>query len=386
MKYLIHLVRFLVGVLFIISGLIKSNDTIGFAYKLEEYYQVFGTEFLIPTAVLQAGLICVVEVLLGITLLLGTRVKLTLTLLMSMIVFFTFLTFYSAYFNKVTDCGCFGDALKLTPWESFSKDVILLVLIGILIWGRKHIRPLFNQKRTNQVLIFLTVLNVAFPIYTYNFLPVIDFRPYAVGKDLLEGMKEIRPMKQGKTQFLFLNLRTNKEELLDNYPYKDTISWEVDTTIWKFIDTKVEILDPGEPAPIHDFSMASTEGSDFTMDILNYPGHQFLLVCYDLEKTNKDAFKDVNAFAAAAEKAGIPFYGLTKDVKLAEPFRHEFQCAFPFLISDGTALKTMIRSNPGLILLKGAKVEAMWHHNLFPEFEKVKTKFNLKSGGPSPVQ
>ncbi len=386
MKYLIHLVRLLVGVLFIVSGLIKSNDTIGFAYKLEEYYQVFGTESLIPTAVLQAGLICVVEVLLGITLLLGTRVILTLTLLMSMIVFFTFLTFYSAYFNKVTDCGCFGDALKLTPWESFTKDVVLLVLIGILIAGRKYIKPLFGQKTTRNLLIGATIINVGFPLYTYHFLPVIDFRPYAVGKDLIEGMKEIRPMKQGKTQYLFLNLKTNKEELLDNYPYKDTISWELDTTKWKFIDTKVEILDPGEPAPIHDFSLMTTEGNDFTMDILQYPGHQFFLVCYDLQKADQEVFAEVNTFATAAEKTGIPFYGLTKDVKLVEEFRHANQCAFPFLISDGTALKTMIRSNPGLILLKGSKVLAMWHHNVFPEFEKVNSKFSLRTGGPAPVQ
>ncbi|HPH83446.1 MAG TPA: DoxX family membrane protein, partial [Flavobacteriales bacterium] len=195
MKYLVHLCRTLVGVLFIISGLIKSNDTIGFAYKLEEYYQVFGTEFLISTAVLQAMVICIVEVVLGVMLLIGYRKKLTLFLLMAMIVFFTFLTFYSAYFNKVTDCGCFGDALHLTPWQSFGKDVALLILISVLVAGSKHIQQLFSNKVTLGILSIALILNIAFPVYTYNYMPVKDFRPYAIGNDIIEQMNGGRPGK-----------------------------------------------------------------------------------------------------------------------------------------------------------------------------------------------
>lgn len=387
MKYLVTLCRILVGVLFIISGLIKSNDTIGFAYKLEEYYQVFGTEFLIPTANLQAALICIFEVMLGFTLLLGKWVKATVYLLLAMIVFFTFLTFYSAYFNKVTDCGCFGDALKLTPWQSFTKDVVLLVLIAVLVIGSKHIKPFLSPKLTLGILALATAANVFFPWYTYNYLPVIDFRPYKVGNDILKEMAGGRPPKYGDTKFLFLNKQTGKEELLSQYPYTDTISWELDSTKWKFIDTKTEVLDPGEQAPIHDFSLSTPEGSEYTEDILKYPGHQFFLVCYDLDKTDLEVQPEINTFAAAAEKAGIPFYGLSASLPARiEQFRHDVQAAYPYLIVDATQLKTMIRSNPGLMLLKGSTVLGMWHHNAFPQFNAVNAQFKLQSGGPSPVQ
>src|SRR6218665_838406 len=141
MKIITTIARILVGLLFMYSGLIKANDTIGFAYKLEEYFEVFGTDFLVPAAVPLAMFICVFEVLLGFALLIGARLKLTLWLSMLMIIFFTFLTFYSAYFDKVNSCGCFGDAIKLTPWQSFSKDLILLVLLIIIIIGRQYVNP-----------------------------------------------------------------------------------------------------------------------------------------------------------------------------------------------------------------------------------------------------
>lgn len=383
MKYITHLSRILVGVLFIISGLIKSNDTVGFAYKLEEYYTVFGTEFLISTAVLQAMLICIVEVVLGVMLLLGTRVKATLGLLIAMIVFFTFLTFYSAYFNKVTDCGCFGDALKLTPWESFGKDVVLLVLIGILWLGRKHINPILPSGITNAILVVAIILNVAFPVYTFNYLPVIDFRPYAIGNNIIDQMNGGRPGVYD-TRFIYKNLQTGEEEEMSKPPYTDTINWEIDETKWKFVDTKQIELDPGELAPIHDFSITNVEGYEYTEDIINYPGTYFFLVSYDLNHANRDIQPTVNAFAAACEKEGIPFYGLTAGTPEAiDEFRHEVQAAYDYYITDATQLKTMIRSNPGLIMMEGPVVVDMWHYNSFPELSALQSKIK-KTDAPKP--
>ena len=148
MKYLVNISRILVGLLFIFSGLIKINDPVGFSFKLEEYFgpTVFNIDFLLPYVLPLAIFIVVLEVLLGVFLLIGLKKEFTIYSLFAMIVFFTFLTWYSAYFNKVTDCGCFGDAIKLTPWESFTKDVILLVLIVIIMIGLKYIKPLFNNK------------------------------------------------------------------------------------------------------------------------------------------------------------------------------------------------------------------------------------------------
>ncbi len=372
MKYLVTLSRILVGVLFIISGLIKANDPIGFAYKLEEYFQVFGTDFLIPTAVFQAIAICIIEVILGVMLLLGNRVKLTVYLLLAMIVFFTFLTFYSAYFNKVTDCGCFGDALHLTPWQSFGKDVALLILISILVMGYTHIKPIVHLKISNALLVVAILLSTAFPVYTFTYMPVIDFRPYAVGNDILEQMNGGRPGKFD-TRFIYKNLQTNLDEEMIKPPYTDTINWEIDTLKWKFVDTKQIVLDPGEQAPIHDFSISSVEGSEFTEDFLKHDSLHFFLVSYDLDKANRDIQPTINVFAMACEKAGVPFIGLTANTPEAiDEFRHEVQSPYDFFITDATQLKTMIRANPGLILLKGSKVLHMWSHNTLPSFEEFR--------------
>src|SRR6056300_694368 len=190
MKYITHLSRILVGVLFVVSGFIKLNDPVGFSFKLEEYFSqgVLDLPVLIPFALAIAFFVVVFEVLLGIFLLVGYQLKFTLWSLLSMIVFFTFLTFYSAYFNKVTDCGCFGDAIKLTPWESFTKDIILLVLILIMFYGKGYIRPLFSRN-IRKIAVYASFIGcLIFGYYVLQHLPVIDFRPYKIGANIIEGM------------------------------------------------------------------------------------------------------------------------------------------------------------------------------------------------------
>ncbi len=191
MRYLLAITRWIVGILFIISGLIKLNDPLGFSFKLEEYFSqgVLDLPFLMPYALSLALFVVIFEVMLGIMLLVGFRLKFTLWSLLAMIVFFTFLTFYSAYFNKVTDCGCFGDAIKLTPWESFTKDVILLALILFLFLKQASLKPLLGM-RTRQWVFFITLLGcIVFANHVLNHLPVIDFRPYKVGANIEEGME-----------------------------------------------------------------------------------------------------------------------------------------------------------------------------------------------------
>ena len=376
MKILVTISRVLVGVLFIISGLIKSNDTLGFSYKLEEYYQVFGMDWLAPTALLQAMLICIVEVMLGITLLIGYKKKLTIWLLMLMIVFFTFLTFYSAYFNKVTDCGCFGDAIKLTPWGSFTKDVVLLFFISILMMGMKHIQPIFSQKTTNIILTITLILNIIFPVYTYNYLPVIDFRPYAPGKSIIEGMSIPEGASQGvyKTTLIYKNLQTGALKEFET----DDPEWQDDTK-WEWSDTKtIEIEAPYAP-PIKDFVISNVDGYDYTEDILNDENYNFYLVSYDLNKAKTGKQAKINAFAEAAMKDGFNFIGMSaSSASMIDEFRHNVQAMYEYYIVDGTTLKTMIRSNPGLMLIKNGVVIDMWHYNSFPDYEQVKKQYLSK--------
>jgi hypothetical protein len=333
-------------------------------------------------------------------------------LLVLMIVFFTFLTFYSAYFNKVTDCGCFGDALKLTPWQSFTKDVVLLIFVLIIFYDRKNIRhadlktDLVNavvamvliayfslaviswtfpvwfsaglllstvilkhlvQKIPNTVVLGLSgIVSSYFTYHCLNHLPVKDFRPYAIGKNITEGMAIPEGAPADSIQMIFKYRKDGQEfefaadalpENLDQYEYVDRID---------------KLIRKGYVPPIHDFKIENADGSDYTEDYLNHDGYVFMLVAYDLTKTDPGVQQAVNVLAAKCEATGIPFFGITSTPPAdTDKFRHEFQSMFDYYFCDATTLKTIIRSNPGLVLMKKGTVTDMWHFNDFPDFDEV---------------
>ena len=370
MQFLTLISRLLVGLLFIVSGLIKANDALGFSYKLEEYFSsgVLNMEFLIPYSFLLAAGICVAEIVLGVMVLIGARPKFTSFSLLGMIVFFTFLTFYSAYFNKVTDCGCFGDAIKLTPWESFGKDIILLFFIAVIFLKRNFIKPLLSFKIENMLLVVVTFFCFAFVFHTYNHLPIQDFRPYAVGKSIPEGMKTCDelglPCPEKIDYFLVKNKETGEEKELLSSEW----NWQTDDFV-SITEKSLEI--EGYEPPVKDFSI-SIDGADYTDSILN-SDYAILLVAYDLSKTTKQAWSQVNDLAAGAEEIEIPFITMTASSdEMIEEFRHEVQAAYPFYFTDETTLKTIVRSNPGLLLLKKGTIIGKWHYNDFPTFEEIK--------------
>lgn len=417
MKLLTYISRILVGSLFIVSGIIKANDPLGFSYKLEEYFSanVLNLPFLEPYALAFSMLVCISEVVLGIMVLFGSYARLTSWLLLLMIVFFTFLTFYSAYFNKVTDCGCFGDALKLTPWESFFKDVALLVFIliifirskdihrntpkedlvilpvslaaiglfssGVLGWSfpllfsagtllaLALVKRTLTHLRIDLILIIIaTAITTYFTLYCYNHLPVKDFRPYAIGKSIKEG-RELPPGARPyiyENTFIYKNSLTGEEKEFSekNYPWQDST--------WVFVSRETKLVQKGDDAPIHDFNLISPDGNDYTEDILNEPVI-FLLVAYDISKSNEKVQPEINQFVEEVNKAGYYFYGVTASAyNEAEDFRHKHQSMFEYYSADATMLKTVIRSNPGLVLLKNGTVAGKWHYNDFPGFEEVK--------------
>lgn len=372
MKFLTQLSRILVGALFIFSGLIKANDPLGFSYKLDEYFSVFGTEFLIPLSLSLAIFICAYEIIFGFMLLIGSKIKLTVWALLLMIIFFTFLTFYSAYFDKVKECGCFGDFLHLTPWQSFYKDIALLVLILILLAGKKYIAPLLPGRMERLLNLIVIIFSVGFPLYTYNFLPVKDFRPYAIGKNIQEGMTLPPGAKQDSIQMVFIYEKDGKQIELTPEQIKT-----IDST-YKYVDRKDKIIREGDKPAIHDFSIAGMNGDDYTEQILNYPGYYFFLVCYDLDKTNKNVFGKVNDFAKLCKADSIPIICLTASADQIESFKKETGTDIDFYMTDQITLKTMIRSNPGLMLLKQGTVIDMWHHHSFPSFTDAKDKYFKK--------
>jgi len=396
-SWLTHGARILVGCLFIFSGFIKSNDPSGFSFKLVEYFEVFATDlanfhflvsicdFLKSISLFLAIFICTFEVALGFMLLVGVRVRLTLWLLLLMNVFFTFLTFYSACFNKVTHCGCFGDAIQLTPWQSFGKDLVLDILITILWVGSVHIKSLFGSIVGNLATILIIAGSVAFPVYAWYYLPPIDFRPYAPGKNLCEEMKPGPHYKAAKYESLLIyrnkQTKQTQEFTQKNYPWQDTLHWE-------WADTKTKLLEAGVDEPkITDFKITDPDsGENLTDTILGNKDYYFLLVAMELGEKKKDKYEArsaylkvqgrINDFVALCDKDKKRFYGLTS-AALPEigDFRHEVQAQYPYLNADQTVLKTMIRSNPGLMLMKGCVVIANWPYHSFPSYNDVKEKY-----------
>jgi uncharacterized membrane protein YphA (DoxX/SURF4 family) len=355
--------RFLVGGLFIFSGLIKLNDPIGTRIKMEEYFEVFAEDFgsffeyFIPYA-LEIGMIMIVlEVVLGVAILIYYKMELTTIITLALMVFFTFLTFYSAYFNKVTDCGCFGDAIKLTPWESFSKDVFLMVFVMHLFWYRKTYVPALRTREGHAVVGVVTALCIFLGVYAIRHLPFIDFRAYRIGNNIPEQMK---PEEQPVFEYVFTR-KDNGEEVRSEKYLMDTVLYKYQSVVQTNADkTKAKITD---------YAVTSVEGEDFTQQ--TFEGAKLIIVIYDVLKASSDNVADLRQLTKDLE-GKVEVMALTaSSSEQFENFRHEHQLAFPYYYADGTVLKTIVRSNPGLTLWVDGTVKGMWHHNDTPSATDV---------------
>lgn len=350
--------RIFVGLLFIISGLIKLNDPIGFSYKLGEYFgeTVLNLPFLIPLSLSLAVFLVIFEVMLGIMLILGYKTRLTLWSLLLMIVFFTFLTFYSAYFNKVTDCGCFGDALKLTPWESFTKDVVLLCLILILVWNQKRIRPIFSNTAQIGLVSISLIICVFLSYWVLNHLPIIDFRAYKVGTNIADGMRipANAPKAVIEMTFIYEVNGQNKE-----FKEADLMNIPPDA---KFIDRIDKVISQGYVPPIHDFSMEK-DGEDHTAALLEEPKLLAFLM-YDLLKSDIEGLGKLQAIASTAQKKGYKVLALTaSDEQQIAAIKAKYNIDFDFYFCDATTLKTIERANPSIIIIEKGTIKQKLHFN-----------------------
>lgn len=370
MKYLVNICRFIVGVIFIISGFVKAVDPIGFGYKLEEYFasDVFNIGFLHDLALPQATFFSIFEIMLGILLLLGVFRLFTNWALLMLIVFFSFLTFYSAYFNKVTDCGCFGDALHLEPWQSFQKDLVLLVLILVIFIGQKYIKPIFKSKKINFGLIAVSLLVCCWVSYTgIQKLPIIDFRPYAIGKSIPEGMKSAEELgklpPQYQVTYTMKDMNTGETVKITDKEYLNNPKWYEEGTPWelmKDLTISKKIANGYEP-PVHDF-MLDCEGEDMTDAYLAEDKIVFFVTPF-AEKLSKDDIDKLNQLYKDLEVKNIKAVGLTSG---------EIDNAiFPYCFVDQTTLKTMIRSNPGIVVLRKGIVVNKYHNHPIPNVEDI---------------
>jgi uncharacterized membrane protein YphA (DoxX/SURF4 family) len=301
MKVLVGVSRIFVGVLFIISGLIKLNDPVGFSFKLGDYFapEVLNLSFLEPYALVIALLVVILEVLLGVMLIMGYAKKFTLWSLLLMIVFFTFLTFYSAYFNKVTDCGCFGDALKLTPWESFSKDVVLLVLILILYKGNRYIKPFFS-KGVRSITVFVSlILCLWLGLHVLEHLPVIDFRAYKVGTNITSGMQTPADAPKDVYQYSWIFDVNGQEKIVTNRGEDP----KIDGTL---LGVETSVIQKGYEPPIHDFSI-ERDGVDYTTQMLEEE-HLLVVIAYNLDIAQNEGFIAIKEATDTATKKRVYCY------------------------------------------------------------------------------
>jgi uncharacterized membrane protein YphA (DoxX/SURF4 family) len=362
MNFIINSLRFIYGAFLIFSGFLKLVDPLGFSYKLQEYFEVFGIEWLVSLSLLLAIFVCLLEIALGLLLIFGLYVREITWVNLFLMTGFTFLTFYSAYFNAVTDCGCFGDFMKLDPWSSFYKDIVLVIFSIILITYHPYIKPLFNSAMSQRLLITASVVFFSIPIYALSHLPFLDFRPYEITSSIIEGRKTCDVIGKPCAEESFVYIVIDKEN--GDTLTMDSNKWTSQFQDYSFVSNTGEkkILKKGYEPPIHDFDIYQANGDDMTDSILNMD-RVFLLISYDINKTNLKGH-----IASYEMNNKVPIYGLSSssidDIKLKLGLN---ELNYPYLSVDQTTLKTIVRSNPGLVLLENGIVVDKWHWRDIPK-------------------
>ena len=361
MKILAHIVRFLVGGIFIFSGLVKLNDPVGTQIKLEEYFEVFAADMpvmhdfwmsLVPFALYFSVLMCAAEVILGVALIVSWRLKQVNWVLLLLIIFFTFLTFYSAYYNKVTDCGCFGDFLKLKPWTSFTKDIVLLVLVLFLIWQRN----LFRNLRTGSLVGLSAIFSVALAFYAIRYLPPIDFLPYKIGNNIPQLMQPSEPLR-----YKYIMEKDGKTEEFEKYPSDTTYKYK-----------EMVLINENAKPKITDYKVWNNDG-DFTQE--TFKGKKLIIIIKNGTDLNGASLAEIRSLINSVKDSGVEPLILTSnsDAEIQE-IRKSYLLDVPYYFADGTVLKTISRSNPGIWLLKDGTVKGKWHYNTTPDKEGVLSK------------
>jgi uncharacterized membrane protein YphA (DoxX/SURF4 family) len=402
MNIITWIARILTGTLFIFSGLIKANDPYGFAYKLDEYFEIFHMPIFVPFTVGISIVICILEVLMGFWLLIGYKPVLNAWALLLLIVFFDFLTGYTAlanfakenpesamgsfmgwlmntepkFINSLSDCGCFGDFIKLKPYQSFWKDVVLTIFIAIIFIRRRHLTPLTNPTVSAVGSFTVGFIAVAFPIYCYMFLPSKDFLPYKVGNDIVEQMNTPpnAPTDSFFMTFIYKNKQTGEVK-----KYTDVNN--LPDSNWVYQDREQVLIREGYHPPIHDFKLFDADGNEFTDIITEQDGYKLIYVMKDMGKVNGAQLKTLESLSKAVKSkhSDINIFALTStDFTQINALKKEYGINFNFYACDNTVLKSMVRSNPGVLLLKKSTVLKKWSSFAIPSAETVEKILNKK--------
>ncbi|MGQ7869114.1 BT_3928 family protein [Sunxiuqinia sp. sy24] len=370
MKTFWHIARISLGLVFIFSGFVKGIDPWGMAYKFTDYFNAWGMEWLTELAFPIGVLLSASEFIIGVALVLNIFISFFSLLSLMMMGFFTVLTLFIAINNPVTDCGCFGDALTLTNWETFAKNILFIAFAIVVFAYRKKYKPA-NFPLIATIMGAATVFVFAYLVdYSYNHLPIMDFRPYKTGVNIPESMQvpEGAPKDVYENTFHYKNKNTGEIEEFNqqNYPWQDTINWE-----FVSMDEPVLVQKGYEP-PIHNFFIETPEGEDIKDFFLYDENYTFFYIAYNLEETDLSQMEAINQLADHAEANNMNFIGLTSSLtENIEEFRSSNDIHFELFNADEITLKTMIRSNPGLMLIKNGTIMEKWHFNDIPSAEEL---------------
>ena len=363
---LLNAARLLLAATFILSGFVKAVDPKGTAYKIADYLQAMHLDGLVPETgtIMMSIALSALEFSVGVFLLFAIQRRLASRIAVALLAVMTPLTLWLAVANPVSDCGCFGDALILTNWQTFWKNVVLLIA-AIIVAAKPKVMFRFVSESNQWIVINYTILFIlAISGWCLYYLPMFDFRPYHIGANIREGMEIPEDAKgpQFETTFILEKDGERREFDIDNYP---------DST-WTLIDTRTVQTEEGYVPPIHDFSLTTLDGEDITDEVLNDTSYVLLLVSPHLEKADDSQLSNINELYEYSEEQGYAFYGLTaSNQEGISKWRDLTGAEYPFCLVDEITLKTIIRSNPGLVLLKNGTVVRKWGHNELPEMEMM---------------
>lgn len=363
MKIIKIILRIVTGVVFIFSGTVKGNDPLGSAYKFSDYFMAFGISFLEPLSLPLAILLCLGEFIAGFALVTGIRYREGLWGVFLLMCIFTPLTLVLALTNPISDCGCFGDAIKMTNWQTFGKNIVLMLFIVVLFIDKEKPAEYMKPVSGWSAITASSVLFIAFAGYNLRYLPVIDFLPYKKGNNIKELMEipEDAATPVYNTTFIYEKNGIRKEFTLENFPAEDTS--------WVFIDQISVLVKKGYIPPIHDFSIVTADGRDITDLILDNPDYTLLMISSKLEKAKPGKLEKGFETGRKCLAAGIDFYILTASG--SEKIK-DYENGLPFCQTDEVTLKTIVRANPGFMMLKGGRITGKWSWaNLPDNIEKL---------------
>lgn len=373
MNIIKHTARILVGLTFIFSGLAKGIDPWGSAYKFSDYFVAMNLDFLLWAAFPLGVLLSFAEFAIGAALLFNVFLRFFSWLAFLFMIFFTVLTLWIALENPVTDCGCFGDALVISNWATFYKNIILLVLTFIVFYYRNNMKN-YPCRKLGYTLAGMSVIAYAVLVFhSYNHLPQLDFRPFKVGTHIPDAMAipDGAPQDEYENIFYYKNKNTEKVEQFTeaNYPWQDTANWV-------FHDMQSVLINKGYEPPIHDFRIETQEGDDILDFFISDNNYVFMLIAWNLNKSNIKSQEKINELAHWAMNNGMQFIGLTSSLPAEwDEFTERHDVPYEFFNADEITLKTIIRSNPGLMIIKEGTIVAKYHYNDIPSPEEFENEF-----------